>query len=104
MRARSGQAGEVRQSVERKIDLRGGPSESIVMNVLDELVRELARFDEAQKRQARIDARCDDTRADFVTVVEDDALRLVATYENAFDLRLRSDLDTGGASGAGDRV
>ena len=74
------------------------------MDVLDELVRQLARLDEAQEGQARIDAGRDDARADLVAVLQDDAVRLVAADEDSLDLRLRADLDTGGARRAGDRI
>jgi hypothetical protein len=98
------QAREVRERIERQVHFRRRSAESIVMDVLDELVRQLARLDETKKRQSRVDARGDDAGVDLVAVCQHDAVRLVAAHEDTLDLDLRSDLDSGGPCRARDRV
>src|SRR5262245_54354709 len=98
------QAREVRQRVQRQIHLRRRSAKPVALNILDEVVRQLARLDEPEKGQARIDAGRDDPPADLVAVFQHDAVGLIPADENARHLSLRADLYTSGAGGAGDRV
>ena len=68
-----GQRGELRERVEREVDLCRRPAEPVALHLVDELGRQLARVEQREERPAGIDARQHEVGVDFVAVGEHDA-------------------------------
>ncbi len=77
-RAFARQAGEVRQSGERDVDLARRAAHAEVADRLHELVREMLLVDELQEAALRIGGRHHDLGREFVAVLERDAHRAAA--------------------------
>ena len=99
-----GHAGEVRQRIEREVDLARRAAELVAAHALDEIGRQLALVHEFQERQVRIDARHDDVRRDLVAVLQDHAGGAAVLGEDAADRRFGANLDAVLARGGGNRV
>ena len=99
-----GTAGEVRQRVERQVDLARRSAKLVAPDVGHELVGQVLGADHAHERQVRVDARRDDLARQVVAVVEHDADRGRVLDDDLRDARVRADLGAGFARGAGDGV
>ncbi len=104
MRAGSGPAVEVRQGVEREVDLARRPTELVAPDVGDELVGQVLATDHVQKREVRVDARRDDLARQIVAILEHDADRGPVLDDDLRDARPGSDFGAGLARRAGDGV
>ena len=88
VRARVGP--EVRQLADGEVDLDGAGARVVVLDVRDEVVRQLAPVDEAEERDLGMGVGDDDRRVDLLAALEDDAARR-AVGEDPRDRRVGPD-------------
>ena len=87
-----GRHGKIGQRVESEVHLARGAAELVAVNVVEKIVGHRAAFEEAQEREARVDARGHEPGADLVAGLQHDAARFVVLDQNSLDGRVRSNL------------
>ena len=76
MSALAGHALEIWQGIERHIHLARRAAELVTIDFLEEVARQMLRFDELRECKPRIDTGQNDIRVEFVSVGEHHAFRL----------------------------
>src|ERR1700688_288233 len=104
MGARSGDALEVRQAVERHIHLARRSTVLEAVDVFEKIGGKMLGFDELVEREPRIDARRNCLGKDFVAISEDDAFRLAIFDNNSRDGGLCANLNSSFASRIANRI
>ena len=103
-RSGAGVGGEVGEFGQGQVDLDHAAAGLPVLDVFDEVVREVLAADVVQERGARVQARDDDLGGELLAVLQDDALGLAVADQDLAYFRAGADLGAVLAGGAGDRV
>ena len=104
MLALAGQAGEVRQAVDRHVDLAGAAAELEAADLLLEVGGERAGLEEVQERDLGVGRGEHDGRLDLLAALQQDAGGAAVAGDDLPDRGLGADLGAQGLRGAGDRV
>src|SRR5688572_33233001 len=100
---RAGIRGELRQTRKRQVDLAACALYAEVADRGDEAGVEIARFQQLQERDLRVEVRSHRGGFDFLAAFENHAPRATAANGHAVNRSAGADLHTFGASGRRDR-
>src|SRR5258707_6032207 len=104
MRARTRQTFEVRQGIERNVDLARRATELVAADFLQKFVGKLAFFNKANESISWIDAGRNQVGVDLVTVLENHTLRAIVLDDDPRNRRFGANFGTKFAGGVGNGV